>query len=47
MMIKLYKITVFMKNTISFYHENNEKIVILFWKLRFHIAQNFYSRVAK
>ena len=39
MMIKLYKITVFTKNTISFYRNNNKKIVIFCRKLRFCFTQ--------
>ena len=35
MMIKLYKITVFTKNTISFYRKNNKKIVIFLSKIAF------------
>jgi len=45
MMIKLYKITVFTKNTISFYRKNNKKIVIFCRKLRFCFTQNFNSCV--
>ena len=47
MMIKLYKITVFTKNTISFYRKNNKKIVIFCRKLRFCFTQNFNSCVVK